>query len=264
LPPIRGAGLADAKVLPGLLSMRIINAGGALPVQEAELMPLTRSFVALSAAMFAAVLVTAWDGGPALAQGAKSDAKSDKPAAKPAPKHAAKPAAKPESKSDAKKKTSAKTGKSGKSDSAAQPTLLGQYSDWGAYTASPEGKKVCFVIAKPTQTLPDGVNRDPPYMFISTRPSDKVREEISIIMGYPAKPNVDAAAEVGNTTFTMYTQNDGAWVKNAEDEAKMVAALRAGSDVVVKGESGRGTKTTDTYSLKGLTQALDRAAQECK
>ena len=32
----------------------------------------------------------------------------------------------------------------------AQATLLGQYGDWGAYTASPGGQKVCFALAKPT------------------------------------------------------------------------------------------------------------------
>ena len=58
----------------------------------------------------------------------------------------------------------------------------------------------------------------------------------------------------------MYTQNDGAWVKNAAEEAKMVDAMRKGADLVVKSESGRGTKTTDTYSLKGIGQALDKVA----
>jgi invasion protein IalB len=62
----------------------------------------------------------------------------------------------------------------------------------------------------------------------------------------------------------MYTQNDGAWVKNAAEEAQMVDAMRKGADLVVKSESGRGTKTTDTYSLKGIAQALDRVAEECK
>ena len=62
----------------------------------------------------------------------------------------------------------------------------------------------------------------------------------------------------------MYTQNDGAWVKNAAEEARMVDAMRKGADLVVSGESGRGTKTTDRYSLQGLDQALDRVAQECK
>ncbi len=197
---------------------------------------------------------------PALAQAAKPDAK--KPAAKKP--EAKKPdAKKPDAKKPADKKTEKKP-EPAPAVGGAQPTLLGQFGDWGAYTASPGGKKVCFVIAKPTQTQPTGLNRDPTYMFISTRPADKVKDEVSVILGYPAKANVDATAEIGATHVTMYTQKDGAWVKNTADEAKMVAALRSGSDVVVKAESGRGTKITDTYSLKGLSQALDRVGQECK
>lgn len=147
-----------------------------------------------------------------------------------------------------------------------QPTLLGSYGDWGAYTALPGGKKVCFALAKPTssQIVPSGRPRDAAYFFISTRPSEKVKEEVSVIIGYPFKPNSDAAIQVGPANFALYTQNDGAWIKNAAEEARMIEAMRKGSDVVVKGESGKGTKTSDTFSLKGLTQALDRVAQECK
>lgn len=145
-------------------------------------------------------------------------------------------------------------------------TLLGQYGDWGAYTASPGGKKVCFALAKPSSsaTNPPNRPRDPAWLFISTRPSEKVKEEVSVIIGYPLKPNADASVEVGGATYAMYTQNDGAWVKNAAEEARLVEALRKGADVTVKGESTRGTKTTDTFSLKGVSQALDRSAQECR
>jgi invasion protein IalB len=62
----------------------------------------------------------------------------------------------------------------------------------------------------------------------------------------------------------MYTQNDGAWVKNAADEAKMVSAMRNGGELVVKSESGKGTKSIDTFSLKGIGPALDKVAEECK
>jgi len=145
-------------------------------------------------------------------------------------------------------------------------TLLGQYGDWGAYTASPGGKKVCFALAKPSSssTNPPNRPRDPAWLFISTRPAEKVKEEVSVIIGYPFKANSDATVEVGGSTFAMYTQNDGAWIKNAAEEARLVEAMRKGSDVTVKGESGRGTKTTDTFSLKGISQALDRTAQECR
>lgn len=148
----------------------------------------------------------------------------------------------------------------------AQPTLLGQYGDWGAYTATPGGRKVCFSIAKPrsSQTNPAGRKRDQAYVFVSNRPTEKVRNEVSVIIGYPFKPSSDATAEVGSDKFAMYTLNDGAWIKNVAEEARMVDAMRKGSDLTVKGVSGHGTESTDQYSLKGLSQAIDRAAQECK
>jgi Invasion associated locus B (IalB) protein len=147
-----------------------------------------------------------------------------------------------------------------------QPTLLGQYGDWGAYTASPAGKKVCFALAKPktTKTEPAGRKRDPSYVFVSTRPAENVKNEVSIIIGYPFKTSSDATAEVGTAKFAMYTQNDGAWIKNVAEEARMVDAMRKGADLTVKGTSGRGTTSTDQYSLKGLAQALDKIEQECK
>jgi invasion protein IalB len=147
-----------------------------------------------------------------------------------------------------------------------QPKLLGQYGDWGAYAALPAGKKVCFAISKPTssQTNPPNRPRNPAYMFISTRPADKVANEVSIVIGYPFKAGSEASADVGSTSFALYTQQDGAWIKNAAEEAHMVDAMRAGQTVVIKGGSAKGTQSTDTFALKGLSQALDRIGQECK
>jgi invasion protein IalB len=156
--------------------------------------------------------------------------------------------------------------KPAKSDPSDQAVLLGQFNDWGAYTASPGGKKVCFALSKPTSavTEPAGRKRDPSYAFISTRPAEKVKNEVSVIVGYPQKPGADASAGVGTANYVMYTQNDGAWIKNAAEEAQMVDAMRKGADLVVKSMSTHGTKTTDTYSLKGLGEALDKVAEECK
>jgi invasion protein IalB len=156
--------------------------------------------------------------------------------------------------------------KPAKSDPTEQAVLLGQFGDWGAYTATPGGKKVCFALSKPTAavTEPAGRKRDPSYAFVSTRPAEKVKNEVSMIVGYPQKAGVDATASVGSASYVMYTQNDGAWVKNAAEEAQMIGTMRKGADLVVKSVSGHGTKTTDTYSLKGLGEALDKVAEECK
>jgi invasion protein IalB len=147
-----------------------------------------------------------------------------------------------------------------------EATLLGQFGNWGAYKASPNGKPVCFALSKPTSAVTDpaGRPRDQSYAFVSTRPAEKVKNEVSVIVGYPQKAGVEATATIGSTSYVMYTQNDGAWIKNAAEEAQMVDAMRKGSELVVKSESTRGTKTTDTYSLKGLGEALEKVAAECK
>lgn len=148
----------------------------------------------------------------------------------------------------------------------AKPTLLGQYGDWGAYTASPGGKKICFAIAKPatSETTPPGKTRNPSYMFIASRPAEKVSDEVSIIIGYPFKPNSEATVAVGSLSFALYTQQDGAWIKNAAEETRLIEAMRGGQNAVIKGMSAKGTHSTDVFSLKGLAQALDRTDQDCK
>jgi hypothetical protein len=148
----------------------------------------------------------------------------------------------------------------------AEPTLLGQFGTWGAYAATPNGKKVCFALAKPSssKTNPPNRPRDPAYAFVSTRPAEKVNNEVSIMIGYTLKPGSESTLEVGGASYAMYTQGDGLWIKNAAEEERMVEAMRKSADVVVKGVSAKGTETTDIFSLKGLSQALDSLAQDCK
>jgi len=148
----------------------------------------------------------------------------------------------------------------------AEPTLIGQFGTWGAYTATPNGKKVCFALAKPSssKTNPPNRPRDPAYAFVSTRPAEKVANEVSIMIGYTLKPGSESTLEVGGASYAMYTQGDGLWIKNAAEEERMVDAMRKSADVTVKGVSAKGTETTDTFSLKGLAQALDRLAQDCR
>jgi hypothetical protein len=191
-------------------------------------------------------------GASSLAQAQSAAPKGAKDAAKqPAP--AAKPPTKPEP---------AATAAAG----GAEPTLIGQFGTWGAYTATPNGKKVCFALAKPSssKTNPPNRPRDPAYAFVSTRPAEKVTNEVSIMIGYALKPGSESSLEVAGASYAMYTQGDGLWIKNAAEEERMVDAMRKAADVTVKGVSAKGTETIDTFSLKGLSQALDKLAQDCR
>ena len=186
----------------------------------------------------------------AASKGAKEATPKPAPAAKPT---AAKPPAKPEP---------AATAAAG----GAEPNLIGQYGTWGAYTATPNGRKVCFALAKPasSKTNPPNRPRDPAYAFVSSRPAEKVVNEVSIMTGYALKPGSECSLEVGGSSFAMYTQGDGLWIKNAAEEEQMVNAMRKSAEATVRGISAKGTETTDVFSLKGLSQALDRVAQDCK
>jgi invasion protein IalB len=147
-----------------------------------------------------------------------------------------------------------------------EPTLIGQFGSWGAYAATPGGRKVCFALAKPSssKTNPPNRPRDPAYVFVSTRPAEKVANEVSVSIGYQLKPGSEGSLEIGTAKYAMYTQGDGLWIKNAAEEAQMVEALKRGGDVTVKGMSAKGTETTDVFSLKGLAQALERVSQDCR
>jgi hypothetical protein len=182
--------------------------------------------------------------------------------AKDAPKPAPAPAAKPTTAKPAAKPEPAATAAAG----GAEPTLIGQFGTWGAYTAMPNGRKVCFALAKPSssKTNPPNRPRDPAYAFVSTRPAEKVVNEVSIMIGYALKPGSESSLEVGGSAYAMYTQGDGLWIKNAAEEEQMVTAMRKSAEVTVKGISAKGTETIDVFSLKGLAQALDRLAQDCK
>ena len=137
---------------------------------------------------------------PAKSSKAKSSAKSHaKPAAKPAVPHVG----------------------------GAEPTLVGQYANWGAYVATPGGKKVCFALAKPSssKTNPPNRPRDPGYAFVSTRPAEKVTNEVSIMIGYQIKPGSDSTLNIGNAHYAMYAQGDGLWIKNAAEEDRLIDAM---------------------------------------
>ena len=205
------------------------------------------------------VAIAALCGAMSLAQAQSPAAKGAKDAPKPA---APAPAAKPSAAKPAASAPAAATAAAG----GAEPTLIGQFGTWGAYTATPNGRKVCFALAKPSssKTNPPNRPRDPAYAFVSTRPAERVVNEVSIMIGYALKPGSESSLEVGGSAYAMYTQGDGLWIKNAAEEEQMVAAMRKSADATVKGVSAKGTETVDVFSLKGLSQALDRLAQDCK
>ena len=151
---------------------------------------------------------------------------------------------------------SADTTKTGK------PSQLASYGDWGVFLAQGEKSKTCYALATPKDRAPPGLKRDPAYVFIANRPGENVREEVSIIMGFPGKEG-GGRAEIAGSGFALIAKGANAWIKNQAEEAKFVDALKKSAKLIVKAPSLKGHVTTDSYSLTGLAQALERVTKEC-
>jgi len=145
----------------------------------------------------------------------------------------------------------------------AKPSLLANYGEWGAFLAVSGKDKTCYALASPKDRQPGNLRRDQAYVFISSRPAENVRNEISIIMGFAMKDGGEARAEVGSASFDLIAKGANAWVKNPAEEGRFIDALRKSGKLVVKAPSVKGNVTTDTYPLSGFSQALDRVQKEC-
>lgn len=181
---------------------------------------------------------------PTKAAPAKSSDKS-----KPASGKAKADAAKGSSKASSKKTEKTK------------PTLSGAFGDWRAYVSQSSGK-TCYALAQPKDR--SGSKRGATYIFISTRPTEKVHGEISIVMGQALKEGAGGVAEIGSESFDLIAKGQNAWVKDTGEEKKFADAMRKGARLVVKVPAAKGDALTDAYSLTGVSQALDQVAKDCK
>jgi hypothetical protein len=161
-------------------------------------------------------------------------------------------------------KGDAKPGDAKGKDPKGKSVQVGTYGDWGAFTANAQAKgKTCYALAQPKDRAPASLKRDAAYIFISNRPGENVRNEVSIIMGFQMKDNSEAKAEIGGTAYDLISKGSNAWVKNPAEENQFIDSLKKGSKLVIKAASIKGNASTDSYSLAGLSEALARVHKEC-
>ena len=134
---------------------------------------------------------------------------------------------------------------------------------WGLYADSATPKQVCFIAAQPQTVEPQGANRGPIYFYISAWPQDGVKTEPSAKVGYPIDANKDMLVTIGDETIKLFAKGERGFVSDAGEESKLIESMKKGSTAVVKATSERGTDTTDTYSLSGISAALSKMAETC-
>jgi len=151
-------------------------------------------------------------------------------------------------------------------------TLLGVFQNWSAYSAGTGSDMTCYALSQPRAVQPRGANRGAIYLMVSDWPSRKVKAEPQIVLGYPAKPDSPASLAVGSAKFSFFARPNGpganpnasAWLQALDDNARLIDTMSKGVSAVATGISTRGTRTTDTYSLAGFTDAINKIHETCK
>jgi len=143
------------------------------------------------------------------------------------------------------------------------PTSIGNFNSWTAWSAKDSTGLICYVSAEPSSSQPDGVNRDPVHFLVVDRKGLGTKNEVQTLIGYDFKKDSKPSSSIDGKVYPMIADGSGAWLASTGDEPGFVAAMKRGKSLVVKGTSSRGTDTTDTYSLMGVTAALTAAEKAC-
>jgi hypothetical protein len=140
-------------------------------------------------------------------------------------------------------------------------------TDWSVFVDGTP--KECWGVSKPKETVntkdgaPVSVRRGEILLFVTYR-AGGAQGEISFSGGYPfAGDDTPVKLEVDGKVFNLFTDGEWAWAGSPEDDAAILAALKAGGSAKVTGRSGKGTQTEDTFSLLGFSAAVDEAAKRC-
>ena len=140
---------------------------------------------------------------------------------------------------------------------------LGDFSDWSAFRFHEGGNAACYIASEPKKAQGKYKQRGEVYVLVSHWPTESRRNEVSFLSGYNFKKDSIVSVNIDGREIKLFTDADRAYAADKDTDERMVSAMRKGNRMVVRGTSSRGTKTTDTYSLKGFTKALKKIDQIC-
>lgn len=145
---------------------------------------------------------------------------------------------------------------------AQNPEYLESHRDWHSFQMTENGAPVCFMATRPTDSRGDYTRRGEIALFVTHRPGQGSQDVVSLHTGYPYRSGSGASARIKDKSFTFFTSGEIAFA-HAEDDRRLIDAMKAGADIVIEGTSSRGTLTTDTFSLRGFTAAYDQISTNC-
>ena len=140
---------------------------------------------------------------------------------------------------------------------------IGKFKEWESFVLSQEGSKICFAQSKPVIRAPKKLKREPSRLFVSFRPAENIKNEISVTNGYEFNQKTPISAKSGKKSYDLFSKGRFAWVVDSADEAKLIETMKKASRLMIIGNTDKGDQTTDHYSMMGFTKAYNTAKKIC-
>ena len=145
---------------------------------------------------------------------------------------------------------------------AVTPRSTGKYKNWESFIAETDKGKICFAQTVPTKRAPAAVKRNKSKLFVTFRPSEEIRDEVSLTSGHDYKTS-SVTASSGKRRYSFFSQKDFAWLLDDQEEKKFIQLMKKATDIIVKARTTKGAETTDHYSMMGFTKAYNTAKKTC-
>ncbi|MDC0344283.1 hypothetical protein OAM66_02125 [Pelagibacteraceae bacterium] len=142
------------------------------------------------------------------------------------------------------------------------PRSTGKYNNWESFNVETDKGKICFAQTVPTKRAPSSIKREGSRLFVTFRPGEKVKDEVSLTSGHSYKAST-VIAKSGKSNFTFFSQDSFAWLLDNKEEQNFIKLMKRATNLIIKARTTNGAETTDHYSMMGFTKAYNTAKKTC-
>ena len=142
------------------------------------------------------------------------------------------------------------------------PRSTGKYKNWESFTVQTDKGKICFAQTIPTKRAPASVKREKSKLFVTFRPSENIKDEVSLTSGHDYKSSTVTASS-GKKRYSFFSQKSFAWLLDDQEERNFIKLMKRATNLVIKARTTKGAETTDHYSMMGFTKAYNTAKKTC-
>ena len=144
----------------------------------------------------------------------------------------------------------------------AKPKSSGKFKDWQTFVANTDKGKICFAQSLPTERAPKKFKRGKSKIFVTFRPSENIKDEVSITSGHIYKSS-SVSIKSGKNKYSLFSQDNFAWISDEDEELRFIKVMKKANSIMVTANEPKGSQTVDHYSMMGFTKAYNTAKKTC-